>query len=88
MTVKLQRKMVTGVKTNLQLGFCDVFYFVGCLTVEVNCFILVATSRFVHALRFLASLDGGRQRLFIKGLWWPQLDRVAGGNTTAYTGGS
>lgn len=58
MTVKLQRKMVTGVKTNLQLGFCDVFYFVGCLTVEVNCCILVATSRFVHALRFLASLDG------------------------------
>lgn len=87
-TVKLQRKMVTGVKTNLQLGFCDVFYFVGCLTVEVNCCILVATSRFVHALRLLASLDGGRRRLFIEGLWWPQLDRVAGGNTAAYTGGS
>lgn len=59
--------MVTGVKTNLQLRFCDVFYFVGCLTVEVNCCILVATTRFVHPLRFLASLDGGRQRLFIKG---------------------
>lgn len=62
--------MVTGVKTNLQLGFCDVFYFVGCLTVEVNCCILVATSRFVRALRFLASLDGGRRRLFIKGHSW------------------
>lgn len=35
-----------------------------------------------------ASLDGGRQRLFIKDLWWPQLDRVTGGNTAAYTGGS
>lgn len=43
-TVKLQRKMVAGVKTNLQLGFSDVFYFVGCLTVEVNCCILVAMS--------------------------------------------